>query len=654
MTFMAALAGLAVSVPAAGGECVKVSDFGYDAADATEIIQKALDSGASRVIVDAAKGPWTTRPLAVRSNTEVVFEEGTQLLAKPGEFMPLRSALVNIVCVTNVTLRGLGKGATLRMRIKDYQNPPYQKGEWRHALNIKSSKDVLVENLLLADSGGDGVYLGVEKIGCPCENITIRRCVCDNNNRQGISVISAKHLLIEDTVMKNTRGTNPKAGIDFEPNSPSEVLIDCVMRNCLTTGNDGAGYDMYLGQLTSETQPVSITFENCRSVGDRRSPLVQTFNPARRGKGLPKGGFLKVKGCTFQDSPSPAVSITDKPEGVMDVTFEDCVFANCATSATARSDVRLAVRNRTSPVPGGVTFRNVTIRKAAKGEWFSTSRRPWAPANATAISGDVTICAEGTCEKIVLDDAWRQAHLANGSTEHYALGTVLFDPDKVNVVDKAPGQRVALSPLKVRDGCDAIVYAAKPGPITFVVRSVQIGRHQLSGDNRFIVKDMNDRKIAVLPAPTFTASERTFKVRKAGFYRITCKLRPLALVFTECDAPLGFVSSTAHPLDIFATKGPAYFAHSAGVDATFFCGGGGGERVTVQLFDPNGTEVRTWKNIGEWGFQRIAPESPAGLWRVELSRPDKGFPWEDSFLDMAGAPAVFFLSAEKYWLDTRP
>ena len=156
-----AVAGWAVLAAAAPTE-VKVSDLGYDAADATEILQKALDSGASRVIVDAAKGPWTTKPLAVRSNTEVVFEEGAQLLAKPGEFMPLKSSLVRIVCVTNVTLRGLGKGATLRMRIKDYQNPPYKKGEWRHALNIKSSKNVLVENLLLADSGGDGIYLGVE------------------------------------------------------------------------------------------------------------------------------------------------------------------------------------------------------------------------------------------------------------------------------------------------------------------------------------------------------------------------------------------------------------------------------------------------------------------------------------------------------------
>ena len=76
-TLVMAVAGWAVLAVAAPTE-IKVSDLGYDAADATEILQKALDSGASRVIIDAAKGPWTTRPLEVRSNTEVVFEEGAQ------------------------------------------------------------------------------------------------------------------------------------------------------------------------------------------------------------------------------------------------------------------------------------------------------------------------------------------------------------------------------------------------------------------------------------------------------------------------------------------------------------------------------------------------------------------------------------------------
>ena len=646
---MMAVAGWAV-LAAANPTEVKVSDFGYDATDATEIIQKALDSGASRVIVDAAKGPWTVRPLFVRSNTEVVFEEGAQLLAKPGEFMPRKSALVSVVCATNVTLRGLGKGATLRMRITDYQNPPYKKGEWRHALNIKSSKNVLVENLLLADSGGDGVYLGVEKSRCPCENITIRKCVCDNNNRQGISVISAKHLLIEDTVMKNTRGTNPKAGIDFEPNNASEVLIDCVMRNCLTTGNDGAGYDMYLGQLTSATEPVSITFENCRSVGDRRSPLVASFNPLRHGRGVPMGGFLKVKGCTFQDSPSPAVSITDKPAGAMDVSFEDCVFANCSTSNPSGPDVHLGLRGRSSPLTDGISFHNVTIKRSAKGEWFSSFKQPWRAETAKAITGEVTVSVDGTTEKIVLDDAWRRNHLANEGAVQCVLDDVPFDPARVQVVDTAPGARVKLTPLLVRDECDVLVYAAQPGPITFAAKFVKVNRKREVGKNvRLLVQDMSGKKIKYLPLPGPKTSDCTFKAPRAGFYRISCAFKTHGIVFSECDAPFALRSS-GKGLDIFRSQGPAYFAHAAGSDITLFCGGGGGERVTVKLSDPDGKEVRTWENIGKWGFHRIAPDTPTGLWSVTLSRPAKGFAWEDSFLDLTGTPAVFFLSKEKYWL----
>ena len=115
------------------------------------------------------------------------------------------------------------------------------------------------------------------------------------------------------------------------------------------------------------------------------------------------------------------------------------------------------------------------------------------------------------------------------------------------------------------------------------------------------------------------------------------------------DVPFALRAS-GKGLNVFRTQGPAYFAHAAGSDITFFCGGGGNECITVKLSDPDGKEVRTWENIGEWGFQRIAPDAPAGLWCATLSRPAKDFAWEDSFLDLTGTPDLFFLSKEKYWL----
>ena len=150
-------------------------EFGYDAADATAIVQKALDAGAEKVVIDAAKGPWTVGPVFARSDTVIEFEEGAVLLAKPGEFLPRRAALFNLLTVTNVTLRGLGAGATIRMRRDDYFKPPYVSAEWRHTLNVMSSKNVTIENLTMADSGGDGMYFGVSRRGFPNENIVVRK-----------------------------------------------------------------------------------------------------------------------------------------------------------------------------------------------------------------------------------------------------------------------------------------------------------------------------------------------------------------------------------------------------------------------------------------------------------------------------------------------
>ena len=84
---------------------VRVSELGYDPADSTKYLQQALDSGAEKVVVDQQAGPWVTGPLFLRSNTELIFEEGTELLAKEGLFTGLREALVAALSATGTTGR---------------------------------------------------------------------------------------------------------------------------------------------------------------------------------------------------------------------------------------------------------------------------------------------------------------------------------------------------------------------------------------------------------------------------------------------------------------------------------------------------------------------------------------------------------------------
>ena len=246
----------------------RASWWGFDEEDSTEALQAAIDSGAPKLIVENMGRPWIVRPLLLASNQEITFEEGCELLAKRGEYKGTNETLMTARDVENVVLRG-EPGATFRMWKQDYDNPElYQKGEWRHCLSLRGARNIEIDGLTLMSSGGDGIYLGTGPEGSTNTDITIRNVICDDNYRQGISIITAENLLIEDTIMRNTFGTPPQAGIDFEPNNPAERLVNVTMRNCLTENNNSYGYVLAISPLNATSQPISMRFENCRSVND--------------------------------------------------------------------------------------------------------------------------------------------------------------------------------------------------------------------------------------------------------------------------------------------------------------------------------------------------------------------------------------------------
>ncbi|MFW5869062.1 MAG: hypothetical protein ACOCX2_14650, partial [Armatimonadota bacterium] len=253
----------------------KASWWGFDAEDSTEALQAAINSGASKLIVEDMGSPWIVRPMQLAGDQEIVFEEGVEILARREEFKGRNDALFTANGVENLTLSGYG--ATWRMRRDDYDNPDlYERAEWRHCLTLRDTDNINIYGLTLTESGGDGIYFG--RGGDGNRNIHIKDLVCDKNYRQGISVITAENVLIEDTVLSNTGGTPPAAGIDFEPNHPGEPIINFVMRNCVSENNAGHGYTFYLPNMHADTPEVSVRIENCRSINDRTAAGVTTGN----------------------------------------------------------------------------------------------------------------------------------------------------------------------------------------------------------------------------------------------------------------------------------------------------------------------------------------------------------------------------------------
>lgn len=99
-----------------------------------------------------------------------------------------------------------------------------------------SGSNITVDGLVFRSSGGDGIYVNGVR------NMTIDNVKCLDNNRQGISVISAENLLIRNSEFSGTYGAAPMAGIDFEPNRWNEKLVNCIVENCRLPAMRGRGW----------------------------------------------------------------------------------------------------------------------------------------------------------------------------------------------------------------------------------------------------------------------------------------------------------------------------------------------------------------------------------------------------------------------------
>jgi len=254
----AAAAPVPADVPADTGDgtVLKVSSLGHDLLDSTQFLQAALDSDAETVVIDYVPGGWTTGPLFInRSNLTVIVEPDVMVRSLAGApFADLNSCLLTVSDQSNVTISGYG--ATFAMN-----KPEYKTGEWRMAVKINGCSNVTVEGLVLRDSGGDGVYLGAGVKNPHNTDIVLRDLVCDNNRRQGLSVISAERLTVEGCAFVNTNGTAPQSGIDFEPNAATQKLVDITVKDCWFDANLSSGFLVAGIQLKPTSTPVSITLE---------------------------------------------------------------------------------------------------------------------------------------------------------------------------------------------------------------------------------------------------------------------------------------------------------------------------------------------------------------------------------------------------------
>ena len=627
-------AAIAANVSEVNASEVKVSSFGYDSEDSTEFIRKALASGAKKVILDRQAGPWYTLPLKMPSNIEFVLEPGVELVAKRGAFRGIRDYLLELSSVTNVIVRG-GEGSALRMWKCDYQKPPYEPGEWRHALTLrKGCRNILVENLRMLQSGGDG-------IGVSGTDITIRNCVCDGNHRQGMSVFSAENLLVENCVFSNTSGTAPQAGVDLEPDHGYEKLKNIVFRNCVSYGNAGAGFLTCLIQLTGDSAPVDITFENCRSWSTRLDTVVV----CKTELGMrPVTGQVRYVNCAFGPSKLGAVKLHSIPGDGLDVSFEDTVLTNSTDGCAVLASGIVPAQRRMD----GVDFGKLTV--FGDGDWFRCDNPGTGPV--TNVTGEITVVSSNGARRIErIDGDWVARNLPVFDGGRPVPGPAkLPGLDSVRVEDLCPGELAPTEPVTILSSAPLIFFADKPGICRFAMRQICAvpGRRMSTGF--LTIAPVEGGKGERFRMPGAEPGEVAYNASRRGFYRIVPpKGMKTRLRIDSTSVPVA-IDATRSRVKIAAMKKRPFelqFA-AAGDPFTLVAYGDGYYRFGVSVLDAKGGQRESDDMVDGLFVAHGEKGDAPGFCKVRFC-PASQPHFDHVGLSLHGGGGFFFLSGAKKW-----
>lgn len=116
-------------------------------------------------------------------------------------------------------------------------------GEWGMGINIRGASAVYVDDISCVECWGDGIYVGAGLDGAanPAGTVILDNVRCDDNRRQGLSIVAAEKVLIPYGEFTNTSGTAPEAGVDIEPNL-NDTITSVKFGTIVCSGNSGAGF----------------------------------------------------------------------------------------------------------------------------------------------------------------------------------------------------------------------------------------------------------------------------------------------------------------------------------------------------------------------------------------------------------------------------
>lgn len=225
--------------------------------DYTTYLQKGLNENFVCILPDFPV-LINENGLTLKSNQKILFQKNSKLIMKPNS--KDRFGILNLFNIQNVdiyypTITG------------DKKTHLSSTGEWGMGIYILSSSNINIIGADISSNWGDGICIGGRN-GISSSDIKIRNILLKDNRRNGITIGGVNDLVLENAFIANTSGTNPQAGIDFEPDNNSYDIRNVRLNNIETQNNGNYGIVISPGNMMGKKlKDISISINNFKDNG---------------------------------------------------------------------------------------------------------------------------------------------------------------------------------------------------------------------------------------------------------------------------------------------------------------------------------------------------------------------------------------------------
>lgn len=297
--------------------------------DNTELMQKAINEAEGNIlIIDGNVFPYRCNQLLLKNNSTYIFEKNTTIKANDTWINSDRwqDPLLDIRQVNGVKI--IGNGGTITMN-----KPAELQTEHAHCLGTRGATNVYIENLNLTNASGDGFYIDQydgDESNTPSSNIHLKGLICNNNGRQGLSIVSGYNLIIENCIFSNTKGKAPQSGLDIEAELRSTNMSNIVIRNCSFLSNQYAGLLVACGNTAIKTE-LNVFIDNCYFYGAGYGIFVNGIKENQKGA-------IKVNNCYMENTGRCAILDAYNVNNGIIRTYSNCSSVNANQSDTDQNN----------------------------------------------------------------------------------------------------------------------------------------------------------------------------------------------------------------------------------------------------------------------------------------------------------------------------